>query len=342
MRVAPREVFRAAALVLWIAAPQAARADAPAISVVLSDPASTMGEPLLLALRLEFPDTTVEVVDADAAATGLLAVIRVDRTATGLRVRVEETGTHVAVEREILVDDSGDEAAAHAAALLARSLLGVALLYEADGSTRPPAPPSPPPTEAVRPAPERAPVARPPRGAARVSPATSPTDGLFVLSAGAIVSLPFEAEDPGRTGGRLGLAVRAGRLPLEAGLEVAVLGSQDFALDATTTAHYGGTPFGAWARVRLLRRPVEVSPGLGLMLERSTVVGGPREYSDWNGWLGAEGRARLRILGALHLEAGVRGLYGLGGQTYRWRRDRAFGVGGSGWAADIGLSAQVP
>jgi TolA-binding protein len=54
-------------LVLSLVAPGSAHADVPGIAVVLSAQAEALREPLLLALRLEFPDKTVEVVDAMAA-----------------------------------------------------------------------------------------------------------------------------------------------------------------------------------------------------------------------------------------------------------------------------------
>lgn len=331
-----------------VAAPAAA--DAPGIAVVLSDGAGALGEPLLLALRLEFPDRTVELVADGAPEEGRVAVVRVTRTAAGIRVRVEETATHVAVEREIPAGDSGDEPAAHAAALLARSLLGVALLYEADrepdGTEPAPDPSGAEPPPAPAPAAAAAPGLRAQAGVSPSSPngtRTAPLEGIVVLSAGAILSSPFAAGDPTRSGGRLALSIRPLALPLEAGLEVAWLGAATFAVGDVTTARYEGTPFGAWVRVRVLRRPFELVPGLGLTLERSTVVAGPREYADWNTAAAAEVRARVRIFRALHLEGGLRAAVALGGgQEYHWAGDRVFGVAGPAWGADLGLSANVP
>jgi len=327
---------------LLAGAPAKSEADEPDIAVILSAGAATLHEPLLLALRLEFPDRSITVVEAGSPRTGNVAVVRVARTAAGLWVRVEETATRVAVEREIPIDASGDEPAAHAAALLARSLLGVALLYEAEApAALRPAPPAVPP--AAPPPPSPSPPAddvtleahRPLRRSAR-----APRAALLVLSATGIASWPVTA-DPGRWGARLGLSARLGDLPFEGGLDVSLFASQDHALDGTTNASYEGIPGGVWVRVLPIRRPVELVPGVGVLVEGSSVVAGPRSFFDWNASVAAEARARLPLFGALHLELGIRGQYGLGRQEYRWRGERVFEVGGSAWGADLGLSALV-
>lgn len=344
MSLAPRTELPAAVLaaLLLVGAPARSDADEPDIAVVLAADAATLQEPLLLALRLEFPDRSITVVEAGAPPAGRIAVVRVGRTATGLWVRVEETATRVAVERVIPVDASGDEPAAHAAALLARSLLGVALLYQAEARPAPAPAPAPTPPTARRPpgpSPPAEDVARAEHRRSRRS-VRSPRAALLVMSATGIASWPLTA-DPGRWGGRLGLSARFGDLPFEAGLDVSLFASQDHALDGTTNASYEGIPGGAWLRFLAIRRPLELVPGVGVLLEGSSVVAGPRTFFDWNASLAAEVRGRLPLYGALHLEVGVRGQWGLGGQQYRWRGEQVFEVGGSAWGADLGFCALV-
>ncbi len=339
----PRTELRAAALAALLlgGAPAKSEADEVDIAVVLSTEAATLREPLLLALRLEFPDRSITVAETGAPLAGRIAVVRFGRTAAGLWVRVEETATRVAVEREIPIDASGDEPAAHAAALLARSLLGVALLYQEARPTAGPGPRAEPPAAptASRPLPAGDVPREAPRRPRR--PARAPARAaILVMSATGIASWPLTA-DPGRWGGRLGLSARLGELPFEAGIDVSLFASQDHELDGSTNASYEGIPGGVWIRVLAIRRPVELVPGMGVLVEGSSVVAGPRSFFDWNASVAAEARARLLLFGALHLELGIRGQYGLGGQVYRWRGERILEVGGSAWGADLGLSPLV-
>jgi len=294
--------------------------------------------PLLLALRLEFPEAEVVVLQEGDEGSGFVATIVVARVGTSLRVRVDERGAPIAVEREIPVEGGG-EAAAQAVALLARSLLGVALLYEPERTAQQPVL-----REIAREPARRATKALVPeaRVASHVERAPEPP---LLLSAGAVVVGSFPPAPAVRPGARFALAYRWSMA--EASVEAAWLASAEVASPGEYRVRYGGVPVGAWGRLRVLAGAVEAVPGIGVTVERSVVnaslVGqDDREFRDWNVAAGIDARLRWAATPTFCVEGGIRLALGPAEQEYEWADEVILTAPGLGWSADLGIAFAGP
>jgi hypothetical protein len=313
-----------------------AAADGVRIGLVASEDA--IQGPLLLALRLEFPEAEVLVVPSGAPTEGFAATIAVARAGASLRVRVDERGAPIGVDREIPVE-SGDEAAAQAVALLARSLLGVALLYEPERAAAEPAL-----AEIARAPARRATKALVPEARATASAAPAP-EAPLLLSAGAAIVGSFPPAPTVRPGARFALSWR---WPIaEASVEAAWLASAEVESAGAYRVRYSGVPVGAWARLRVATGVVEAVPGVGVTVERSAVTASlvgrdDREFRDWNLAAGIDARLRWAATPGLSLDWGVRLDLRNGRQEYEWADEIVLAAPGLGWAADLGIGFSGP